>query len=167
MAIFEDPLTGDFPSRVTLDEDEKLAEPHVSRYFVEPEYQVGNVLSRSRGICRDVCQTHVTCCFPNGDWSNHRNTTAQTSHRLFTSDVQWEGEPVQCDELVCGRWVPCAALMKSTIASCMQCTPSIAASQPNVVPPRPQILLVGDSAAVLASTLYADAQVGRVVAEGL
>ncbi|KAL6783750.1 hypothetical protein ACKKBF_B05655 [Auxenochlorella protothecoides x Auxenochlorella symbiontica] len=70
MAIFEDPLTGDFPSRVTLDEDEKLAEPHVSRYFVEPEYQ-------------------------------------------------WGGEPVQCDEL---------------------------------------ILLVGDSAAVLASTLYADAQ---------
>ena len=40
MVVLEDPITGDFPSRTTLEEDEELAEPHIARYFADMTIEV-------------------------------------------------------------------------------------------------------------------------------
>lgn len=40
MVVLEDPITGDFPSRTTLEEDEGLAEPHIARYFADLAIEV-------------------------------------------------------------------------------------------------------------------------------
>lgn len=106
--MYEDPLTGDFPTRTTPEEDEKLAEPHVWRYFVEPTYSV----RMGGGHGRDLSVlVRASSCRRGGTWGRAgvlpllRATLPGGSMIHSLPPQQWNdaSTPGPCEQLV--RWM--------------------------------------------------------------